>query len=294
MKDEKREVGVLHLGSPKSGRKAFDFLESFRVSNFLEILRPESPITGRKRASRGDLMNKAGDSQTWRGRDFEVVPLYSEAGVATQVLVKGESGDILLDAGDGVLRDLMDIDYDFNRLKGILVSHGHFDHVGGIYTLLGFLRMIGRKEALPIVVPAPGSEVEGMIKIISTYSPGGLPFNAELRRLKDGDQIEIASTKVRAFKVIHRGSTTQGITDPIPAFGYTLQDGERIVYTGDTGYMKALEREVRGADCAILEATHSVDSPEAPEVHLVEKDAIRLGRMAKDYILIHRTPKGWE
>jgi len=254
----------------------------------------ESSITRWREVSGDERMKEVGCLKTWRGRAFEVVPLYSEAGVATQVLVKRKRDDILLDAGDGVLRDLVNIHYDFNRMKGILISHGHFDHIGGIYALIGFLRMIGRKEALPIAVPAPGSEVKGMVRTISTYSPGGLPFNVELICLNDGDEVEIASTKVRAFKVIHRGSTAQGITDPIPALGYVLQDGERIVYSGDTGYFEALEKEVRGADCAILEATHSVDSPEAPEVHLVESDAVKLGKMARDYILIHRTPKGWE
>lgn len=44
---------------------------------------------------------------------IKVDVLYSEAGVATQILLSHESGDLLVDVGDGVTRDLLRRGYDF-------------------------------------------------------------------------------------------------------------------------------------------------------------------------------------
>ncbi len=80
----------------------------------------------------------------WEGEGWNVKVLYSKAGVATQILVSTVEGDLLVDAGDGALRDLLDLNYDFEKLKAIAITHGHFDHVGGLWTLFGFLRMMRR------------------------------------------------------------------------------------------------------------------------------------------------------
>src|SRR5437870_2470772 len=51
---------------------------------------------------------------------IKVDVLYSVMGVATQALLSHESGDLLVDAGDGVTRDLIERRYDFYRLRGNL------------------------------------------------------------------------------------------------------------------------------------------------------------------------------
>jgi len=52
--------------------------------------------------------------------------LYFVMGVGTQILLSAESGDLLVDAGDGLTRDLLQRRYDFYRLRGILLTHEDF------------------------------------------------------------------------------------------------------------------------------------------------------------------------
>ncbi len=54
---------------------------------------------------------------------IKVDVLYSVMGVATQVLLSHESGDVLVDAGDGVTRDMIERHYDFYRLRAVLLTH---------------------------------------------------------------------------------------------------------------------------------------------------------------------------
>jgi len=64
--------------------------------------------------------------EIWRGEDWNVQVLYSMAGVATQILISTLECDVLVDVGDGILRDLLRLDYDFKRLEAIIITHGHF------------------------------------------------------------------------------------------------------------------------------------------------------------------------
>ena len=89
----------------------------------------------------------------WQGENLRVRVLYSEAGIATQILITVGGDYFLVDVGDGTLRDLRLHGINFRRLRGIFLTHGHFDHVGGLYALLGYLRVIGREEHLRIVFP---------------------------------------------------------------------------------------------------------------------------------------------
>ena len=68
---------------------------------------------------------------------------FSAAGVGTTIVLtsKFTGKMMLLDVGDGVLRDLLlSGNTDFvNAIDPIAISHGHFDHVGGLHSLLGFM-----------------------------------------------------------------------------------------------------------------------------------------------------------
>ena len=75
---------------------------------------------------------------------IEVKILHSSASIGTQILLSHTSGDILVDAGDGALRDLVKRGYDFRRLRGIPVTHEHPDHIVGLCFL--FVRVRKRRR----------------------------------------------------------------------------------------------------------------------------------------------------
>ncbi|MCB2192741.1 MAG: MBL fold metallo-hydrolase [Deltaproteobacteria bacterium] len=74
-----------------------------------------------------------------------VSPLFGEHGLSLWVEHQGHN--ILYDTGMGraLLPNLESLGLDPNRLEALVLSHGHYDHTGGLEALLG-----ARKEALPV------------------------------------------------------------------------------------------------------------------------------------------------
>ena len=69
--------------------------------------------------------------------------LHSDAGVGTQILITNDQNSVLVDVGDGTLRDLVERRFKFETLKAILLTHEHFDHISGLYSLVNFLTLLG-------------------------------------------------------------------------------------------------------------------------------------------------------
>ncbi|HIE23403.1 MAG TPA: MBL fold metallo-hydrolase [Candidatus Korarchaeota archaeon] len=232
-------------------------------------------------------------SKTWAKEGISAKVMFSVPGVATQILVSSDKeADLLLDCGSGVLRDLLSHYRDsdgFMRIMAVLISHEHFDHVGGLYPLLDFMHMIGRDKPLTILAPRPSIVVKRIIDALLTFRKSSLTYEIELKEVSGGDKMSIVPFEVKAFKVVHRGSTkTEPVGPLIPAVGYSIiYRGVKLVYSGDTGLCESLEQEVIEADLAILEATWK-DSKGYEEIHLSERDAIELGKKAREFILIHR------
>lgn len=216
--------------------------------------------------------------------------LYSRAGVATQILASTAKSDLLIDIGDGVLKDLVALNYDFAKLRAICVTHGHFDHIGGFWALLGFLRMIGRKEELIVITPISCSEVRNIMNCFTDVYRETMPFQIIIKELADEEKTSVGEMTVQAFEVMHRGATkAYGLGKRIPAVGYSITyDRQRVVVSGDTGMCRSLKRFVKDADLAILEATLKHRTSEMAEVHLSQEEADEIGKTAKEYMLIHR------
>ena len=216
--------------------------------------------------------------------------LYSRAGVATQILISTVECDVLVDVGDGILRDLLQVGYDFERLEAIAITHGHFDHVGGLWTLLGFMRMIGRTKDLLIIAPSNCIEVEKLVKSFTIIYNETMPFKIILKELSEEEKVNVGKMTVQAFPVIHRGAIKVfGVLKRIPALGYSISYGrQRIVISGDTGLCQSLVKFTEGADLAILEATINKKNAKDSEVHLSVREATEIGKKAKKFILIHK------
>jgi len=233
--------------------------------------------------------------QSWQGKELHVDVLYSRAGVAQQIVISANSGAVLFDAGDGIVRDLLKNRGIFNQLKGIVLTHGHFDHMGGLFSLLGFLRMIGRKEPLPIHFPTAAIEIETTLAAFQRSYTATIPFELAVRETLPGDVFELAGIRITAFGMIHCGGTAAGgILDRIPALGYRVAyHGETIAISGDTGDCPALRELVDGVDLAILEATHQTNADAGEEtlkkVHLSAELAADIGKTAHGYILVHQS-----
>jgi ribonuclease Z len=233
-------------------------------------------------------------NEVWTGKSLSVRILFSRAGIGQHILIENDASALLFDTGDGILRDLKSSGLNRDKLAAVFYTHGHFDHMGGLHTLLGFLRMIGRKNDLDIFAPADCSEVISVVEnFVSLYSDT-IPYKINLEKALLDEKYEFAGIMVQPFPVIHCGSIEgQPVMDPLPALGYRISSrGETVVISGDTGDCESLRENVRGADLAIIEATFRSSDEESEEqlkkVHLSEDLATEIGGTAKEYILVHK------
>jgi ribonuclease BN (tRNA processing enzyme) len=215
---------------------------------------------------------------------IDVDVLHSVSAIGTQILLTHNKEHVIVDAGDGTVRDLVSRKVDFERIKGVLLTHEHFDHFSGLYGLLHFCRLQRREREFVLGVPGPARVIGHLLEPPIMYEP--LPFRVRLTQLAENEEAVFGGLKATAFAVKH-GSTR--------AFGYSIKDeqGFRVVVSGDTVLCPSLERNVEGADVAVLEATYADEFVDLASKygHMTRSQALELGKKAKKIVLIHSNPE---
>ena len=203
----------------------------------------------------------------------------------------------LMDAGEGVQRQMARCGISPLKLKAVFLSHLHGDHLYGLFPLLSTLGLYGRRTPLRIYAPRPFGE---MLESFLTLFESDLPYTPEW--------IEVDTTKHQIF---HETDTTEIWSLPlrhrVPTAGYlfrqkqpplnvskysieryglsiaqivaakrgediTLESGEIIAnaqityrpygplsyaYCSDTNYSARLAKMVEGVDMLYHEATYA-------------------------------------
>ncbi len=217
--------------------------------------------------------------------------LYSRAGIATQILLSTEEDYFIVDTGDGTLRDLLFWKIDFRKIKGIFLTHGHYDHMSGLYALLGHFRIIERKDLIDIFYPEKCKEPWELIQAFKR-SYNDFSFQIKIHEVKDGEEINLNGLKVKIYKMRHWAAVgVNRILHPDVAVGYQfIYHGKTIAISGDTGMCSGLIELVRGADEAYIDSTlteEEVTDSLLNHLHLTKKKAEEIGKLAKKYIPIH-------
>lgn len=173
----------------------------------------------------------------------------------------------LVDAGNGVVRQLVLARLDYRRIDHIFITHNHDDHNADWGTLMGLQWSTGR--ATPVHVYGP-SGTESMLKgFLQYFEPNAQIRSAEVRRTTTPGQLfrahDIAAAglifqddlvKVSASEVCHyhfdQSSPPQG--GPHKSFAFRFETADRVVvFSGDTGRCPGLVDFARDADLLVHE-----------------------------------------
>ena len=195
---------------------------------------------------------------------------------------------VLIDCGEGAMRQLVRAGIEFRAVAEIFLTHHHFDHIGSLFACLGVNMMTMRRDPLTIYGP-PGTAriVEGLFaacdvpQAIGFGVPGqSMPHPREFVRVievQPGDRLTLGEMVVTACENTHYRAEDQFGTEGPVSLSYRFDlPGRSIVLTGDTGECRALEALARGADLLIGEmmdldftmARVRARNPDTPEAQI--------------------------
>jgi len=224
-------------------------------------------------------------------------PIPSPGRAQTCVMVRAGENIYIVDIGDGSASNLRNWGIPFNKIKSVLLTHLHSDHIFDLASLhQASWIMQKRKAKLDVYGPqGVGLVTKGFE---TAYEPDYF-----FRNSHHGDQI--APLDVAGFnphtvdlnqpKVIHEDglivTAFEVVHDPVkPALGYRFDyKGRSLVISGDTSYSENLIEKSRDADVLFHEAQAN------HMINLIRDFNIQMGanlaaKVMEDIITYHTTP----
>ena len=211
------------------------------------------------------------------------------------LLVAAGSDRFLVDCGEGTQRQMLRAGAGFRRLRHVLLTHAHLDHVLGLAGLISTLRLLDLRDELTI---CGSGRTTGLVRglLASLWGEGRAPVPLRLVALDPGPVLEARDYRIACFPVRHADTDSLGYRfDTLPrrhlraellaAHGVPagpwrarlaageaidLPDGRRVTpemvagsaqpgaglaIVGDTQEVETLTDAVRGADGLVIEAT---------------------------------------
>ena len=203
----------------------------------------------------------------------------------------------LVDAGEGVQKQMFRYGINPLKLRGIFISHLHGDHVFGVFPLISTLGLYGRRTPLKIFAPRPFGEI---LESHLRYFAPDLPYEVEWvevdttshRIIFENNSLEVWSIPLRhrvpasgymfrekmpelnvdKFKIERYGLSVKQIVAAKRGEDIALDDGTVIpnaeitylprrpktyAYCSDTNRSAMVARRVKGADLLYHEATYA-------------------------------------
>jgi len=235
-------------------------------------------------------------------------------------------GDVyLFDCAEGTQRQMMKYGISYAKVKAIFISHLHGDHIFGIPGLVHTLKLIEKKDKLMIFGPAGTKErIDGLMggemnlvdvvevdedwkyefkgkerncaftafKVNHIRNSFGYVFTEEVAPRFDKERCDKLGIKGRMFKALQTGGEIELKGKKITLADVTYsKPGKKIVYTGDTTYLKETVKQAKDADVLLHEATFlEKDREKADETkHSTALDAAKVAKEAnaKQLVMFH-------
>jgi ribonuclease BN (tRNA processing enzyme) len=167
----------------------------------------------------------------------------------TCFMVETGQRTVLVDFGASSLVALRARSIDPNRVDGIIISHLHGDHFGGLPFLLLDAQFLSRRTAPLVIAGPPGSRdrIDALLEVFFPRSTGTKwHFPWEVVEIAPGVTSKILGLDIATAEVIHPSGA--------PSTAVRLSDGRSVLaYSGDTEWTEALIPIADGADLLIIE-----------------------------------------
>jgi ribonuclease Z len=176
----------------------------------------------------------------------------------SSLLISSSDTKLLVDAGDGISKALLQTEINYNSITDILITHYHPDHLSGLPSLLNQMKMNHRKNSLNIFCP-------GKPEFLKNYIETNLIF---IKRI--GFIVEFISLSETEIKLTGEISFRTKQNSHLLKYGDEIKDeanlisfsvlftlkGKKVFYTGDVGSPDDLYLFNDKFDILISEATH--------------------------------------
>lgn len=177
------------------------------------------------------------------------------------VLISSEKTNVLVDAGLSsreILRRLAIVGVDFKDLDGVLITHEHGDHAGGLRVLLNTVKC-------PVYVSEPTADAycntrKGAQNGESEAIKRQGAIKSRTVAIESSREFRIGDIDFEPFTVPH---------DAVDNFGFVAKhDGVKIATLMDFGCITTLIKEkLNGCDALVVESNHSRDMLRACSVY---------------------------
>jgi ribonuclease J len=223
-------------------------------------------------------------------RSLRVIPLGGLGEVGRNMMVYEYNGEILI-VDTGIMfpeNDMLGIDYIIpditylqerkDKVQGIIITHGHEDHIGAIHHVV---------EDIPAPIYATPL-TRGLLEV--KLGRNGMSGKVELHTVQAGDTVQIGSFKVDFFHVCHSIPDAVGLGIETPA--------GLVVHTGDykfdhtpvdnwpSDYAKLAEFSRRGVLALFGDSTNSERPGWTPSERVVDSAFENVFHQAKGRIII--------
>jgi ribonuclease J len=222
--------------------------------------------------------------------NLKIIPLGGLGEVGrNMMLYEYENTAIIVDCGSMFPEnDMLGIDYiipDFQylrsrkeKIRGIIITHGHEDHIGAIHHLIS-----------EINAPIYGTPLTlGLIKVKLTRH--GMLNSASLNTIKAGESIRIGPFKIDFFHVCHSIPDSVGLGIETPE-GLIVQSGDykfdhTPVDNWPTDYAKLVEFSRKGVLALIADSTNATRSGWTPSEQSISEAFEKVFTQAKGRIIV--------
>jgi len=228
------------------GRRAASFFDVTMEESFLdkgdshdcrfEVRRPRRGVHGRGVSVRLTVIG-SGDAYGSGGR------------FNTCFLVESSKATLLIDCGASSLVGLKTRAIDPTRIDGVILSHLHGDHFGGLPFLLLDAQYLNQRQRPFLIAGPPGTRarLDAALEVLFPRSTGlKWRFSWEVIEVEPGQPSRLLGHSLETAAVVHPSGA--------PSTAVRLSDGQStITYSGDTEWTDALLPIANGADLFIVE-----------------------------------------